>query len=86
VKAERDSLQKQANANQINFDWLRMQVNTLQLERTALIEKVYIIKLPAPEITRQPVVDPTFNPKDFSFDDLGDDFAKKHGLPSYHKQ
>jgi hypothetical protein len=81
IKAERDELQKQALINRVNFDWLRMQVNTLQLEKTALLEKAYNIKLPAPEIVRTPVIGSDAMMEDFNFDDIGDTLAKKYGFP-----
>lgn len=84
VKAERDLLKTQLLVTQNNFEWVRNQINTLQFEKTALIERAYNIKLPAPEITRQPTRDEIA--KDFSFDDIGDDLAKKFGLPTYDKQ
>jgi hypothetical protein len=83
LRVERDALQTQLSKSDIFSDWLRMQVNTLQLERTGLMEKAYGIKLPAPEILRQPNTDPTFNPKDFSFEDVGEDLARKYGMPAY---
>jgi len=68
----------------IMLDWLRMQVNTLQFERTALMEKAYGIRVPTPEIAKAS----TFGTgstvlEDFSFEDMGDENARKHGLPVY---
>ena len=84
VRAERDSLKTQLAVTQTNFDWLRMKINQLEFERTGLIERAYDIKLPAPEIVRQPAVDPTFDPRMFTgFDDVGESVAKKLGLPIY---
>ncbi len=83
VRAERDALQRQLNITQVNFDWIRMQINTLQLERTALIEKCYNIKLPAPEIVRTPVVGAEARLDEFTFDDLGDKLAARLGFPMH---
>lgn len=82
IRAERDAIKTELIGAKLNSDWLRMQVNTLQLERTALMEKVYNIKVPAPEIVRQHVRD-AVDPKDFSFDDMGDEVAKRFGFPLY---
>lgn len=80
LRVERDHLKSELLTSRIQQDWLRMQVNTLQFERTALMDRAYGIKVPAPELARsaQP-----FNPSEFSFDDLGDEVAKKLGLPLY---
>lgn len=83
LKAERDVLTHQLTVAQTNFDWLRVKVNQLELEKTALMEKAYNIKLPVPEILRAPQIDPTFDPKHFDFNDMGDKLAKQYGLPSY---
>lgn len=83
LRAERDLLKHQLAVSQNQFDWLRMQVNTLQIERTALLEKAYNIKVPAPEIVRQPVIGEENKLDEFTFDDMGEQLAKKFGLPSY---
>jgi len=83
LRAESVTLRAQLTVSQVNFDWLRMRYNQLEYERTALLEKAYNIKLPSPEIVVQPKVDPIFNPKDFSFEDMGEDLAQKLGLPTY---
>lgn len=83
VKTERDILRNQLLVTQTNFDWLRMKVNQLEMERAALMSKAYDIQVPAPEIARTPIVDPTLDPKNFSFEDLGDSLAKKFGYPAY---
>lgn len=80
VKAERDALKTNLSVLTIQSDWLRMQVNTLQIERTALMERAYGIRVPAPEIIRkskQPTAE------EFSFDDIGDEAAKALGMPLY---
>ena|SRR3989304_3495775 len=81
VRAERDAIAVQLALTRNSFEWLITRVNALELERTSLIERAYHIKLPAaPEIVQ------TSNQVDmrdynFSFEDLGDDDAKKLGLP-----
>jgi hypothetical protein len=77
LRTERDSLKEELVRSQILSDWLRLQVNTLQIERAGLLEKAHGIRVPAPLIEKAPV-------KYFSFDDVGDEVAKKLGLPTYN--
>lgn len=82
LKTERDAL-KLANAvTQNHFDWLRVRVNQLENERAQLIKKAYNIDIPVPEIARQPSSLP--EPISALFEDLGEDTAKKLGLPVYN--
>ena len=81
LRSERDALKQQLTAAQINSDWLRIRVNTLEVERAGLIEKAYNIKLPVPELQRAMKMDPTI--EQFSFDDMGDEMARKLGFPVY---
>lgn len=82
VRAERDSLKLQLASSQNHFDWLRVRVNALEVERAQLIEKAYGIKIPVPEIVR-----PAKSPLELNtdiFNDMGDDAAKTLGLPTYN--
>lgn len=80
TRAERDALKVQVATAQVTGDWLRNKVNQLELERAGLIEAAYQIKLPAvPQIQRQRL--PTVSPNEFSFSDVGDELARKLGLP-----
>lgn len=83
TRAELNSLQDKYRVMQINSDWFRMKVNQLEMEKTALLELAYKIKLPTPQLMKQPTPDPTFDPKNFSFADVGEEMAKQLGLPSY---
>lgn len=82
VRTERDVLKQELQSAKINADWLRVKVNSLELEKAGLMEKAYNIKLPVPEIVRAPnkVGDPFEN---FTFDDMGDEAARLLGLPTY---
>ena len=82
LRAERDSLKSQLLATQTNFNWLTTRINALEVERAQLIEKAYGIKIPVPEIVRTPSQHELVNP--FSFEDMGDDMAKKLGFPIYN--
>lgn len=86
VKAERDTLQRQLTVTQVNFDWIRMQINTLQYERTGLLEKAYGIKVPVPEVVRAPVLGSEARMDEFTFEDIGDKLAKQYGFPLHDKQ
>jgi hypothetical protein len=83
TKAERDSYKEELSRTTIMADWLRMQINQLQIERTQLLDKAYGIKTPIPEIARaRHAIAPHLD--EFSFEDVGDEMAKKLGLPTYH--
>ncbi len=86
LRTERDCLKNELTRSNILNDFLRLQINTLQMERTGLIEKVYGIKIPTPLLEKAPVqvhTDPT-GMRDFDFEDIGDEMAKKLGLPTYN--
>lgn len=83
ITVERDLLKQQLLVAQNNFEWSRTKVNSLEMERTALMEVAYKIKLPTPQIMKVPTVDPTYDPKNFSFEDIGNDMSKIVGLPIY---
>lgn len=82
-QAEVSSLKAQLATLNVNLDWLRVQYNNLQFERTALVEKAYGLKLPAPELARQQTVGSNISIADFNFEDLGDPAAKQLGYPTY---
>lgn len=84
--AENGLLKQQLSKSEILSDWLRVKVNQLELQNAALLEKAYNIKVPVPEIARRPSVDPTFDPKNFSLDDMGDTMARQLGFPSYDEK
>lgn len=83
LKVERDVLKDQLRGAQINSDWLRMQVNSLQMERAGLMEKAYNIRVPIPELARTTSLQSPISIEDFSFTDIGDEAARKLGLPLY---
>ena len=85
IKAERDLLKDQLRVAQVNLDWLRLNYNTLQMERAQLLQTAHGISVPVPQIQRKMEFDPAFDPNNFGFDDLGDEAAKKLGLPVYDK-
>jgi hypothetical protein len=83
AKAERDVFRDQLSQATILNDWFRLQINSLQNERVALLEKAYNIRVPVPQIERTPIRSEDTSVKDFSFDDVGNDLARKLGLPVY---
>lgn len=83
TRAERDVLKHQLTVTQTQFDWLRLRVNALEHERAQLIKAAYNINSPVPEIVRTPSdVEQAMN--SFSFEDVGEDLAKRLGLPVYN--
>lgn len=82
-RAECDLLKQQLLVTQNNFEWIRTKVNQLELERAQLLAKSYGVAVPAPQIERRVQVDPALDPRNFSFDDIGDEAAKRVGLPTY---
>ena len=80
LRVERDTLRDQLNKAQIMNDWFRVQVNQLQYEKTALMEKAYNIKLPTPEIVRTPVASEESKLSDFGFDHIDEETAKRLGI------
>lgn len=82
VRAERDILKVQLVSAENRFDWLRLRVNTLEVERAQLLEKAYGIKTIIPELIRAPVHPTEFNSA--LFEDVGEDTAKQLGLPTYN--
>lgn len=84
LQAELLALKIQAATDKTNFDWLRIRVNELERENKALIQKAYNISLPAAELTRPQQM--PLDPYEFSFTDIGDDLAKKLGMPIFNDQ
>lgn len=82
LRVERDSLHDQLAKQTILSDWLRLQVNQLQAERSGLLEKAYGILVPTPQI-KQALNHPGPTMDDFSFDDVGEEVAKKLGFISH---
>lgn len=80
LRAERDLLRDQLAKADIFNDWLRVQINSLQFERTGLIEKAYGIRVPTPEITKAPSTRDETALSQFGFDHIDDDMAKKLGI------
>ena len=85
VRAERDELALRESVTRNNFEWLRVKVNSLEIEKTALIEKAYNIKLPAAEIVRTPVMGADAKMDEFSFNDIGEELAKQFGMVTYEQ-
>lgn len=79
LKVERDLLVREVAEAQANFKWMTVQVNQLQLERQALLEKVYNVRVAAPQVLAQPNTVPDFNESIFTdLDELAD--AKKQTM------
>lgn len=81
TKAELASTRHHLEFTKSGFEWVRVRVNQLELERNGLMERAYNIKLPVPEIVRTPKLD--LDAQNFSFEDLGNDIAKHLGYPAH---
>jgi len=85
ARAERDLLKNELISTKISADWLRVKVNSLELEKAGLMEKAFQIRLPVPEIQRESsMINSPFNNMS-PFEDMGDAMAEKLGLPTYGK-
>ncbi len=82
ARAENAVLRSEGQATKVNMDWLRIRGNKLELENAALLQKAYNISLPVPELVRTPNAE-FDNTQNFSFDDIGDEAARRLGLPVY---
>jgi hypothetical protein len=86
LKAENSRLESELLSTKVNLDWLRVQYNQVQLERVAMLEKTYNIRVPAPALQASKPKPPSGTPsiEEMSlFDDMGDAAAKLMGLPSF---
>lgn len=81
VKVERDAAVLELATTKANFSWATSQINDLQFQNKALMEKAYGVRVPVPEIVR-PRNTPLEAAQDI-FNDMGDDMAKKLGLPTF---
>lgn len=84
LRAENALLRNQLTKAEIMSDWFRVKVNQLEIQNAALMEKAFNIKVPVPEIVRPNApLDPSYDPKNFDFNDMGEDLARKLGYPVY---
>ena len=83
AKAERDLLKQQLVKADLQLDFFRMKVNQLEAHNALLMAKAYGVQVPIPEIAKAPKT-PTQESMSFDFfSDMGDEAAKKLGLPTY---
>lgn len=54
LRLERDLLTRDLAEAKANFKWSVIRINSLELERAVLLEKVYNVKIAAPEIYQAP--------------------------------
>ncbi len=95
LEAENSALKADVTSTKINLDWLRVQYNQVQAERTQLMNTRYGLHVATPQLQPSPgAYFPTLAaqeaissqvPKfeDLSFEDIGDEAARKLGLPVY---
>jgi len=85
LRTERDLFRDELSRANIFNDFLRVQINTLQMERSQLLKSSYGINVPTPLLEKAPAIrNEDHSQPDFTFDDIGDDLAKKLGLPTYN--
>lgn len=75
----------EVNANkglQVTLDWLRTRVTQMEKERAILIERMFGIKIPVPEIQKaeDPFKDHPFNDLASMFNGLSDNEAAREGI------
>lgn len=75
LKIERDHLTRELAEAKANFKWMTSQVNQLQMERQALLEKVYHVRVAVPQVVSQPNTVPDFN--ESIFEDMDELAAAK---------
>lgn len=96
LKAENAAVKSELLSAKVNLDWLRVQYNQAQTERTALMNRNFGIQAPVPQLhstagSYLPSVGPQdtlldrASLNDLGFDDVGDEIAEKLGLPVYGK-
>lgn len=84
LKVERDRLKSELASSRANEDWMRLRINSLEVERAQLMAKAYGINVPVPEIVR---TSPNKTPMELNgalFEDIGEDAARQLGLPTYN--
>lgn len=83
LTAERDAAKTELLTLRANFQWATTQINDLQYQNKALLERAYNIRVPVPEIVRPVSTMPNnFNVSDL-FEDMGEEQAKAQGMPLY---
>ena len=96
LKSENAALKSELLSTKVNLDWLRVQYNQVQAERTALMNRNFGINVPTPQLVAPQTGSyfPTGTPsrtadlsrvfEELSFDDMGDEKAAELGLPVYN--
>lgn len=92
TKAENAALKSELLSTKINLDWLRVNFNQVQAERTELMNRRFGIAVPTPQLQPSagsyfptkvaPEISQLPSPEDL-FNDLGDVVATQLGYPAY---
>jgi hypothetical protein len=80
LRTKSDALQAELTRAHITQDWLRQQVNQLQMERAGLMEKAHGITVPAPQFERAKTPAELFQLPKALFDHIPDEDVQKLGL------
>lgn len=83
AQGERDAMQRQVDAQKTNQEWMVLRLTQLEHERAQLLYRFMDVKITTPNIELDTPVTPESSAigNDLpSFNDVGDDEAKKQGL------
>ena len=83
MQGERDAMQRQVDAQKTNQDWMVLRLTQLEHERAQLLYRYMDVKVTVPTVELDVPVTPATSAigSDLpSFNDVGDDEAKKLGL------
>jgi hypothetical protein len=83
AQGERDAMQRQVDSQKTNQEWMVLRLTQLEHERAQLIYRYMDIKITVPTIELDVPVTPessTIGNDLPSFEDVGDDEAKRQGL------
>jgi hypothetical protein len=73
LRIENEHLTRESAEAKANFKWTLVRINALELERQSLLDKVYAIKVAAPQVMAQPNTVPDFTQDIFTdLDELAD--------------
>jgi hypothetical protein len=86
LSAENAVLRVSEATAKANFDWLRIRVNQLEVERAQLVKRAYNIDVPVPEVVRsnqRAGASDLLQLTSALFEDVGEAGAKELGLPTF---
>jgi hypothetical protein len=87
AQAEARAFQETNKGLQVTLDWLRTRVTQMEKERAILIERMFGVKIPVPEIVTapDPFKDHPYNDMASMFNGMTDEEALKAGIEHNEK-